>query len=160
MIEEHNYFFRMSKYAEQLANWIEENPDFIRPASRKNEVLGALKKGVGDLCITRPATRLPWAFDPWDEDYVTYVWFDALTLTTSVPLDLGATTIALRAGGQRTFIWLAKTSSQHTASTGPPCFLLLGHSPARVPLCPRLVDGGRKQNVQIHRQCCEPTLAD
>ena len=80
LIEEHNYFFRMSNYAEKLAKWIEDHPDFIRPESRKNEVLGALKKGVGDLCITRPATRLPWGIPiPWDPDYVTYVWFDALT---------------------------------------------------------------------------------
>jgi methionyl-tRNA synthetase len=76
----------MSKYADQLAQWIEDHPDFIRPASRKNEVLGALKKGVGDLCITRPATRLPWGIPiPWDDDYVTYVWFDALTNYISAP---------------------------------------------------------------------------
>jgi methionyl-tRNA synthetase len=86
LIEEHNYFFRMSKYADKLSQWIEDNPDFIRPASRKNEVLGALKKGVGDLCITRPATRLPWGIPiPWDNDYVTYVWFDALTNYISAP---------------------------------------------------------------------------
>jgi len=86
LIEEHNYFFRMSKYADRLAKWIEDHPNFIRPASRKNEVLGALKKGVGDLCITRPATRLPWGIPiPWDKDYVTYVWFDALTNYISAP---------------------------------------------------------------------------
>ena len=80
LIEENNYFFRMAKYADKLAQWIEDHPDFIRPESRKNEVLGALKKGVGDLCITRPATRLPWGIPiPWDPEYVTYVWFDALT---------------------------------------------------------------------------------
>ena len=86
LIEEHNYFFRMSKYADKLAKWIEDNPDFIRPTSRKNEVLGALKKGVGDLCITRPASRLPWGIPiPWDDSYVTYVWFDALTNYISAP---------------------------------------------------------------------------
>jgi methionyl-tRNA synthetase len=85
-IEEHNYFFRMSKYAAQLAQWIEDHPDFIQPVARKNEVLGALKKGVGDLCITRPKTRLPWGIPiPWDEDFVTYVWFDALTNYISAP---------------------------------------------------------------------------
>ena len=80
LIEETNYFFRMSKYAPKLAEWLENNPNFIRPTSRRNEVLGALKKGVGDLCITRPRHRLPWGIAiPWDENYVTYVWFDALT---------------------------------------------------------------------------------
>jgi methionyl-tRNA synthetase len=78
-IKEKNYFFRMSKYADQLRTYIADNPDFLRPASRKNEVLGYLKKDVGDLCISRPKTRLPWGIPfPMDPEYVTYVWFDAL----------------------------------------------------------------------------------
>lgn len=78
-IKEKNWFFRMSKYAAQLEQWIEDRPDFIQPRSRRNEVLGALKKGVGDLCITRPKTRMGWGIEiPFDTDYVTYVWFDAL----------------------------------------------------------------------------------
>ncbi len=78
-ISEKNYFFRMANYADQLADWLEKHPDFIRPTPRRNEVLGAMRKGVGDLCITRPKTRLPWGIEiPWDQDYVTYVWFDAL----------------------------------------------------------------------------------
>ena len=79
-IKEKNYFFRMSKYAKQLRSWIEEHPKFIEPESRKNEVLGYLKKDIGDLCISRPKSRLPWGISiPFDDDYVTYVWFDALT---------------------------------------------------------------------------------
>ena len=78
-IKEKNYFFRMSKYADQLRDYIAANPDFLRPASRKNEVLGYLKKEVGDLCISRPKSRLPWGIPfPMDPEYVTYVWFDAL----------------------------------------------------------------------------------
>ena len=78
-IKEKNYVFRMSKYADQLRDYIADNPDFLRPASRKNEVLGYLKKDVGDLCISRPKSRLPWGIPfPMDPDYVTYVWFDAL----------------------------------------------------------------------------------
>ncbi len=78
-IKEKNWFFRMSKYAPQLAQWIDDHPDFIRPVSRRNEVLGAMKKGVGDLCITRPKTRMSWGIElPFDREYVTYVWFDAL----------------------------------------------------------------------------------
>jgi methionyl-tRNA synthetase len=78
-IKEKNYFFRMSKYADDLRTYIADHPDFLRPASRKNEVLGYLKKEVGDLCISRPKTRLPWGIPfPMDEEYVTYVWFDAL----------------------------------------------------------------------------------
>ncbi len=78
-IQEKNYFFRMSKYADQLRDWIRNNPTFIQPESRKNEVLGYLKKDVGDLCISRPKSRLSWGIPlPFDEEYVTYVWFDAL----------------------------------------------------------------------------------
>jgi methionyl-tRNA synthetase len=78
-IAESNYFFRMSKYADRLRQWVEERPDFVRPESRRNELLGYLKKEVGDLCISRPKSRLPWGIElPFDPDYVTYVWFDAL----------------------------------------------------------------------------------
>jgi len=78
-LKEKNYFFRMSNYADQLRSWINEHPKFIQPESRKNEVLGYLRKEVGDLCISRPKNRLPWGIAlPFDSDYVTYVWFDAL----------------------------------------------------------------------------------
>jgi methionyl-tRNA synthetase len=78
-LKERNYFFKMSSYADQLRTWIEENPGCIQPESRKNEVLGYLRKEVGDLCISRPKTRLPWGIPlPFDDDFVTYVWFDAL----------------------------------------------------------------------------------
>ena len=78
-LKEKNYFFKMAKYADQLRAWIADHPDFLQPKSRKNEVLGYLKKEVGDLCISRPRTRLPWGIPlPFDEDFVTYVWFDAL----------------------------------------------------------------------------------
>ena len=78
-VKEKNYFFKMSKYQQQLIDHIEDNPDFIKPESRKNEVLGFLKKPLGDLCISRPKSRLKWGVEiPFDTDYVTYVWFDAL----------------------------------------------------------------------------------
>lgn len=78
-ITEKNYFFRMSKYQQALIDHINDNPGFIQPEHRKNEILGFLKKPLGDLCISRPKTRLDWGIDlPFDNDYVTYVWFDAL----------------------------------------------------------------------------------
>lgn len=77
--EEENYFFRMSNYTEQLKAHIEANPDFIRPERYKNEVLSMLEQGLEDLCISRPKSRLTWGIDlPFDPEYVTYVWFDAL----------------------------------------------------------------------------------
>ena len=77
--KESNYFFRMSKYQDWLINHIKENPDFIRPERYKNEVLAFLRDPLDDLCISRPKTRLEWGITlPFDEKYVTYVWFDAL----------------------------------------------------------------------------------
>jgi len=79
-IEEENYFFLMSKYQNALIEHIEKNPFYILPESRRNEVLGFLKnKPLGDLCISRPRHRLEWGIIlPFDENYTTYVWFDAL----------------------------------------------------------------------------------
>ncbi len=79
LIEEDNYFFRMSKYQDRLLRHLEDHPDFIRPEGFKNEVVGMLKEPIGDLCISRPKSRLTWGIEmPFDDRYVTYVWFDAL----------------------------------------------------------------------------------
>ncbi|MFH0754604.1 MAG: methionine--tRNA ligase, partial [Candidatus Omnitrophota bacterium] len=78
-IKEKNYFFKMGKYQEKLIAYIENHPEFIRPEHRKNEMLGFLRQPLGDLCISRPKSRLSWGIEiPFDRDYVTYVWFDAL----------------------------------------------------------------------------------
>jgi len=77
--KESNYFFRMSKYQDWLIGHIQDHPDFIRPERYKNEVLAFLREPLEDLCISRPKSRLEWGITlPFDEDYVTYVWFDAL----------------------------------------------------------------------------------
>ncbi|MDP8266296.1 MAG: methionine--tRNA ligase [Candidatus Aceula meridiana] len=78
-LKERNWFFKMSKYQQKLVDHINEHPDFIQPEHRKNEVLGFLKKPLNDLCISRPKERMSWGIElPFDSDYVTYVWFDAL----------------------------------------------------------------------------------
>ncbi|MBI4715608.1 MAG: methionine--tRNA ligase [Nitrospirae bacterium] len=85
-IVEENYFFRMGKYRDRLKAHILENPEFIRPKSRRNEVLGFLEKPLGDLCISRPKSRLSWGIPlPFDPAYVTYVWLDALVNYISIP---------------------------------------------------------------------------
>lgn len=78
-VTEKNYFFKMSKYQQALIDHIHQNPGFIQPESRKNEILGFLRQPLADLCISRPKSRLKWGVElPFDKDYVTYVWFDAL----------------------------------------------------------------------------------
>jgi len=78
-ITEKNYFFKMSQQQQWLIDEITSGRMTIRPETRKNEVLGFLKKPLNDLCISRPKKRLAWGIElPFDAEYVTYVWFDAL----------------------------------------------------------------------------------
>jgi methionyl-tRNA synthetase len=79
-ITEDNYFFLMSRYQDRLIQHITDNPEYILPESRRNEVLGFLRsQKLGDLCISRPKARLSWGIEiPFDREFVTYVWFDAL----------------------------------------------------------------------------------
>ncbi|PIE72778.1 MAG: methionine--tRNA ligase [Deltaproteobacteria bacterium] len=78
-IAEENYFFKMSNYQQRLIDHIHANPDFITPKRYKNEVLAFLSEPLEDLCISRPKSRLSWGIElPFDERFVTYVWFDAL----------------------------------------------------------------------------------
>jgi methionyl-tRNA synthetase len=77
-LKEESYFFRMSKYQDQLLQYIEENPDFIQPKSRRNEILSFVREGLRDLSISR--TSFSWGIPAPDNDkHVIYVWFDALT---------------------------------------------------------------------------------
>jgi methionyl-tRNA synthetase len=78
-ITEQNYFFRMSKYQDWLIDHINDNPEFITPERYRNEVLSFLSEPLEDLCISRPTARLTWGIPlPFDQNFVTYVWFDAL----------------------------------------------------------------------------------
>src|SRR6266850_2076890 len=90
-LKEENYYFKLGDQQQWLIDHIEQNPTFVQPDHRRNEVLGFLKHNVlEDLCITRPANRLNWGIPvPFDPDYVTYVWFDALVNYISVPAALG-----------------------------------------------------------------------
>ncbi|MCF7686713.1 MAG: methionine--tRNA ligase [Cephaloticoccus sp.] len=78
-ITESNYFFKLKSYQEWLVQFLTENENFIFPKFRQKQVLEFLKEPLNDLCISRPKERLEWGIPlPFDEDYVTYVWFDAL----------------------------------------------------------------------------------
>src|SRR5213079_2831027 len=88
---EDNYWFKLKSYQPWLIDYIEANPDFIRPDSRRNEVLGLLKNvALEDLCITRPTARLSWGISlPFDPHFVTWVWLDALVNYISIPAAYG-----------------------------------------------------------------------
>src|SRR5438105_1882880 len=88
---EDNYYFKLKEHQPWLIDYLQANPDFVRPSYRRNEVLGFLKNNVlEDLCITRPAARLNWGIPvPFDATFVTYVWFDALVNYISVPAAQG-----------------------------------------------------------------------
>jgi len=78
-IKETNIFFKLSKYQDKLKKYIKDNPDFIKPDFRANEVLNYLEQPLPDLCVTRPKSRISWGIEiPFSKEHVTYVWFDAL----------------------------------------------------------------------------------
>lgn len=78
-LKEKNYFFKMGSYQQKLIDFLESHKDWIVPDYRWNEIRGFLKQPLNDLCISRPKARLSWGIPlPFDTDYVTYVWFDAL----------------------------------------------------------------------------------
>lgn len=77
LVKEEAYFLKMNKYADRWLKFIEENPDFIQPESRRNEMIAFVKSGLEDLCVSR--TSFDWGIKvPWDPKHVVYVWFDAL----------------------------------------------------------------------------------
>lgn len=79
-IEEENYYFKLSDHTPWLREFLEKSDDTILPSFRKSELINALEKNTGsDLCISRPKERLTWGIElPFDAEFVTYVWFDAL----------------------------------------------------------------------------------
>jgi methionyl-tRNA synthetase len=94
-ISERNYFFRMSKYQERLIDALQSKPDLVRPERYRTEVLAFLREPLEDLCISRPTGRLQWGIPlPFDANYVTYVWFDALLNYVSALQNRGADSFA------------------------------------------------------------------
>ena len=77
VLSEENYFFRLSRFEEQLLKYYEDHPDFVGPTGKRNEALGIIKQGLDDISITR--TSIDWGVPvPWDDKHVFYVWYDAL----------------------------------------------------------------------------------
>jgi len=79
-VEEENYFFRLSKYGDEILKWLKDNPEIVFPESRYKEIVNIVSSGLEDISISRPRTSLNWGVEvPDDTDHVVYVWFDALT---------------------------------------------------------------------------------
>jgi len=78
--EEENYYFKLGQYKDWLLGYLKEHSDCVTPSFRQTELINAVEKISGDLCISRPKLRLDWGIElPFDKDFVNYVWFDALT---------------------------------------------------------------------------------
>lgn len=78
--EEENYYFKLSQHKDWLLRYIDGRKDAVIPDFRQTELRNAIERLGGDLCISRPKSRLDWGIElPFDKDYVTYVWFDALS---------------------------------------------------------------------------------
>ncbi|EEF61865.1 methionine--tRNA ligase [Pedosphaera parvula] len=112
-LQEENYYFKLKDHQQWLIDYIESTPSFIQPEYRRNEVLGFLKNNtLEDLCITRPINRLNWGIPvPFDTNFVTYVWFDALVNYISIPAAHGDPVVlsALGRTGQGLPLWPADT---------------------------------------------------
>ena len=152
-LSEHNYFFKMGQYQDRLIDHIKTHENFIRPESRRNEVLGFLQtKKLGDLSISRPKSRLSWGIElPFDKDYVTYVWFDALVNY------LSALEYKLDQPSSRPILASLSSPCRERYSHDTRRLLVndadgLEPSIARHNFCPWLVDRRRRKNVQKPRQ--------
>jgi methionyl-tRNA synthetase len=95
-LKEDNYFFKLTEQQQWLIDYVESNPSFIQPDHRRNEILGLLRNNtLEDLCISRPKARLAWGIPiPFDTNYVTYVWFDALVNYITVPAARGDSAVS------------------------------------------------------------------
>ncbi|HEY1661286.1 MAG TPA: methionine--tRNA ligase [Verrucomicrobiae bacterium] len=102
-LKEENYYFKLGAHQQWLIGYIEANPTFIQPDYRRNEVLGFLKNNqLEDLCISRPVSRLNWGIPlPFDPNFVTYVWFDALVNYISIAAAHGDETISSALGNSK-----------------------------------------------------------
>ena len=160
-IREKNWFFRMSLFRDRLVEHIEKNPEWIVPATRRNEVLGFLSQGLGDLSISRPRSRIHWGIPiPWDPDQVTYVWVDALTnyVTAAGAVDPDAPREPARVRGSAAFALACRRpphgQGHHHHPRGVLAHPADGCRPGAAPedSRARLVGRRRHQDVQVARK--------
>ena len=165
--EEENYYFRLAEHKDWLLGYLRSHPDCVTPDFRQTELINAVEKLSGDLCISRPKSRLSWGIElPFDPDYVNYVWFDALTNYISfIGYDPGAE--GFRLATRRISREMAGASHHREGySHSRARHLLADHAPrprfsrranAEVPR-PRLVEHQRREDEQVAWQRHRPGL--
>ena len=165
---EENYYFRLAQHKDWLLDYLRAHPDCVTPDFRQTELINAVEKLSGDLCISRPKSRLSWGIElPFDRDYVNYVWFDALTNYISfIGYDPSLSTFDSQPSSfPREVARPAHHRQRHPHSRAR--HLLADHAPrprlsrrtdAEVPR-PRLVERERHEDEQVVRQCRRPGRA-
>jgi methionyl-tRNA synthetase len=128
LISEGNYFLKIDKYRGQVLDHIKNNPTFIRPERYRNEALNMLAEPLADLCISRPKSRMDWGIEiPFDDRYVTYVWYDAFWTYVSKPAtDSGDIDRYMREVFPRTEHFIGKDILKTHAVYWPPMILAAG----------------------------------
>ena len=157
LLEEENYFFRLSAFQQRLIDWYEAAPDAVVPESKRNEALSFIKGGLRDISITR--TSIDWGVPvPWDERHVFYVWYDAL-INYLTAIGYGSDERAVRgvvAGGPP-----PDRQGDHPV----PLRVVAGHvhggrhRPAGPRAGPRVAAGGWGEDVQVQPQPDRPGRA-
>ncbi len=151
-IKESNYFFKMSQYQDWLIDHIKTHPGFIHPKQYETEILSFLKEPLEDLCISRPKSRLTWGITlPFDDNYVTYVWFDALTNYISALGYPDGPLFKKFWPSARHFV--AKDIIKPHGIYWPIMLKAAGPRHLQRAECPWLLECIGQQNVQIHWQC-------
>ena len=149
--KEEAYFFRMSKYAQRLIDYINEHPEFIQPVSRKNEMMNNfLLPGLQDLCVSRTSFTwgIPVSFDP---KHVTYVWLDALTNYI--------TGLGYNCGGENGELFDKYWPADREGYYPVPYHILAdfpdgpGSAPSKAGIRPSVASAGRRQDEQVQRKC-------
>ena len=151
---EEAYFFKTGKYADRLLKYYEENPQFIQPESRKNEMIAFIKQGLQDTCVSR--TSVKWGIPvPFDPKHTMYVWVDALSNYIRAGLrqrDLPRLQQVLACrpahGGQGDPALPHHPVARHADGSGS--------AAAQARVWPRLAADERRQDVQVRGQRCGP----
>ena len=156
---EDNWFFRLSAYEDRLLAWLDENPDAVKPAIRRNEVLGFIRGGLKDFSISR--RTLTWGIPlPWDPDQVAYVWSDALT-NYATAIGYGTDESRFSHWWPADYHFVGKDILRFHAVYWPALLLAAGLAPPRTVLAHGwIVVGGQKMSKTLANQIHPRQITD